>query len=239
MMNQVSIPALAMTSREIAELTGKEHRNVLADVRAMLAELVLGELSFQQSYLNAQNKEQPMYSLPKDLTLTLVSGYSIVLRKRIIDRWLELETVVAAPVTPVPVINTPIALALSLVPLAVAAANAFGFIGNQGILSADKLISAHTGLSPLSLMGHTHLLADQRGLTFTPTQLGKDKGLSAMVINKLLEASGLQIKVDKEWVPTEIGLSHAEMLDTGKNHSNGTPVKQIKWFSSVKNTIFN
>lgn len=29
--------------------------------------------------------------LPKDLTLTLVAGYSVKLRKRIIDRWLELE----------------------------------------------------------------------------------------------------------------------------------------------------
>ncbi len=28
-----------MTSREIAELTGKEHRNVLADIRKMLLEL--------------------------------------------------------------------------------------------------------------------------------------------------------------------------------------------------------
>lgn len=30
-------------------------------------------------------------SLPKDLTLTLVAGYNVKLRKRIIDRWLELE----------------------------------------------------------------------------------------------------------------------------------------------------
>ena len=36
-----------MTSLEIADLTGKEHRNVLADIRAMLNETG-GLLTFQQ-----------------------------------------------------------------------------------------------------------------------------------------------------------------------------------------------
>jgi Rha family phage regulatory protein len=65
-----------MTSRQIAELTGKEHRNVLRDIKTMLTDLELGALNFEQSYLNAQNKKQPEYVLDKDLTLTLTSGYS-------------------------------------------------------------------------------------------------------------------------------------------------------------------
>lgn len=36
-------------------------------------------------------RQQEEYLLPKDLTLTLVAGYNVRLRKRIIDRWLELE----------------------------------------------------------------------------------------------------------------------------------------------------
>ena len=50
---------LTMSSVEIAELTGKEHKNVLRDIRKMLEELELGELSFERSYLSAQNKQMP------------------------------------------------------------------------------------------------------------------------------------------------------------------------------------
>ncbi len=83
-----------MLSVEIAALCEKEHRNVMRDIRQMLTVLhgEGGVLSFEQSYLNEQNKEQPCFRLPKRETLILVSGYRIDLRAKIIDRWQELET---------------------------------------------------------------------------------------------------------------------------------------------------
>ena len=86
-----------MTSREIADLTGKEHRNVMRDARKMLAELhgEGGLLSFEHTHVDPQNgQEYPALRLPKREMLILVSGYSVVMRARIIDRWQELE---AAP----------------------------------------------------------------------------------------------------------------------------------------------
>ena len=94
---KIETPKITMTSREIAELTGKRHDNVMRDIREMLEELELGLLSFEESYLNSQNKKQPMFALPKDLTLTLVLGYSIELRHKIVTRWLELEAAFANP----------------------------------------------------------------------------------------------------------------------------------------------
>ena len=84
-----------MTSREIAELTGKEHRNVLADIRKMLLELhgEGGMLTFQYTHRNEQNGQSyPIFCLPKEETLCLVAGYSAALRMAIIKRWKELES---------------------------------------------------------------------------------------------------------------------------------------------------
>ena len=93
---------LTMSSREIAELTGKEHRNVMRDIRGMLVTLhgEAGMLSFEHTHRNEQNgQEYPIFSLPKRETMILVSGYSVELRARIIDRWQELEQQQAKPQT--------------------------------------------------------------------------------------------------------------------------------------------
>lgn len=82
---------VTMSSREIAELCEKNHADVLRDIRVMLDQLGEVASSFAGNYLAANGKANPCFHLPKDLTLTLVSGYNVVLRKRIIDRWLELE----------------------------------------------------------------------------------------------------------------------------------------------------
>lgn len=80
-----------MSSREIAELTGKQHKDVLRDIRSMLDGLCT-ERSFALSeYQDATGRSLPCYRLPKRETLILVSGYSVELRARIIDRWQELE----------------------------------------------------------------------------------------------------------------------------------------------------
>ena len=83
---------LTMTSREIAELTNKELSHVHRDVRTMLDELADDpDLDHVREDKDARGYTVTFY-LPKNLTITLVSGYSTKLRKAIIDRWQELET---------------------------------------------------------------------------------------------------------------------------------------------------
>lgn len=104
-----------------------------------------------------------------------------------------------------------------------------GITGNQLTLSLDRLVKAKTGESVLALT-NTQLEAPQQKQLLTPTEIGKPLGLSAIKVNKKLEEMGLQYKTEAGWQPTSLGLSHgAVLLDTGKRHSNGTPVRQLKW----------
>lgn len=99
-----------MSSREIAELTGKRHDNVMRDIRDMMAQLYGegGLLKFEDTYRNEQNgQEYPIFNLPKRETLILVSGYNLVMRAKIIDRWQELEARAADPMR---ALNDPVAM---------------------------------------------------------------------------------------------------------------------------------
>ncbi len=80
-----------MSSREIAELTGKRHADVMRDIRVILADLEINERKFASVYIDAKGEQPPCFNLPKRETMVLVSGYSVVLRARIVDRWMELE----------------------------------------------------------------------------------------------------------------------------------------------------
>ncbi|WP_111896636.1 Rha family transcriptional regulator [Aeromonas caviae] len=79
-----------MSSVEIAELTGKRHDNVLADIRKMLVEIQSPEKA--GDYKDGRGRTQPCLLLTKEETLCLVAGYSAALRMAIIKRWQELES---------------------------------------------------------------------------------------------------------------------------------------------------
>jgi phage regulator Rha-like protein len=79
-----------MTSKEIAELTGSTHDNVLKTIRKLIVEGVVS--GNETTYVNQQNKQPyPQYILDFRNTMVVVSGYNADLRARIIDRWQELE----------------------------------------------------------------------------------------------------------------------------------------------------
>lgn len=105
-----------MSSREIADLTEKRHDHIIRDIRRMLEDLgdeigapKSGDTSFEAPavqgfkesiYLDVQGKERPEILLNFELTMTLVAGYNVKLRNRIIKRWQELEKAAAKPSEP-------------------------------------------------------------------------------------------------------------------------------------------
>ena len=86
-----------MTSLEIAELTGKQHKNVMQAIRNMEPawEKVTG-LKFQlceKNYLlaNGVTKKQPFYQLTKTECLYIATKFNDEARARLVLRWQELE----------------------------------------------------------------------------------------------------------------------------------------------------
>ncbi|WP_417536315.1 Rha family transcriptional regulator [Methylophaga sp.] len=88
---------MTMSSREIAELTCKEHKNVTRDIRVMLDELNLDALKFEHIYSDSMNRKQTEFKLNRDLTECLLLGYSAMARLKVIKRWHELEKQIGQP----------------------------------------------------------------------------------------------------------------------------------------------
>ncbi|WP_455043143.1 Rha family transcriptional regulator [Leptotrichia buccalis] len=85
-----------MTSLEIAEITGKEHKNVLADIRDEISKLGTerAELIFQPSkYKDANNQNRPMFIANVQGILQLGARYSADVRYRLIEKVTKKETV--------------------------------------------------------------------------------------------------------------------------------------------------
>ena len=90
-MNHLTQFQKTMSSLEIAELTNKRHDHVVADIRKMIDDLNLHAPDFSGTQNYGNNNTREIFNLPKRETLILISGYSIELRSKIIDRWEELE----------------------------------------------------------------------------------------------------------------------------------------------------
>ena len=84
-----------MTSLEIAEVTGKQHKNVMRDIRNILEQGVQ-QLNFEPMFRisklgNGGERKDPYYQLTPKGCLILASGYDALLREKIINRLEKLE----------------------------------------------------------------------------------------------------------------------------------------------------
>jgi len=119
-----------------------------------------------------------------------------------------------------------------------------GLSGNQALLAANKATAAMTGIDSLALMGITHVTAPKNEALLTPTTIAQRAGAkSGQAVNNILCELGLQQRFFDHkghvyYEPTEMGeKAGGTMLDTGKKHSTGAPVRQLKWASSIVHVI--
>lgn len=133
--------------------------------------------------------------------------------------------------TPLPSIRDELKAAKEIVEI-------LGLTGNQAILSANRLMKNYHGIDCMNSAQITHLDTESKEIHLTPSDIGKQLGTSGQKANKALELIGLQTCFRNKknrivWQPTDKGKEHCVMKDTGKRHSDGTPVVQVFWSGSV------
>ena len=88
------IDAQRMTSLEIAEVTGKQHKHLMRDIRNMEAawEKVNGSKFGLVDYRDAKGELRPCYSLSKMECLYIATKFNDEARAKLVIRWQQLES---------------------------------------------------------------------------------------------------------------------------------------------------
>lgn len=95
-----------MTSLVIAEITGKQHNDVMKAIRKMEDTWTnLGQGNFSLiSYIDSQNRAKPMYELSKTETLYIATKFNDEARAKLVLRWQELEVKKQKPLSSIDLI---------------------------------------------------------------------------------------------------------------------------------------
>lgn len=109
---------------------------------------------------------------------------------------------------------------------------------NQKVLMAARGTQNLCGINPLEVMGYTALPAQTQDNYMTPTELGKEVGLSGRRVNQILsEEAHLQVHTPgsasgSDWSMTEKGLPYGKMFDSTRRGGKGSQ-QQLKWKPSA------
>ncbi len=178
-----------MSSREIAELTDKEHSNVMRDIRTMLDVLKKDALSFEGIYKDAYGRDKPCFNLDRELTMTLVSGYDIPLRHRVVTRLAQLEAQQSASIITLPDFTNP---------AAAARAWADAIEQKQAIEAQAQQVTQQLALAAPKAQALDRISASDENITLT--QAAKLLGIKRDTLTHWLHANGWIYRQNASWV---------------------------------------
>src|SRR5699024_5797541 len=213
-MNELMTNDVEMTSLDIAEVTKKKHKHILADIRKEIEDLgELGQPIFRpSSYLNKQNKKQPCYIFGKEGAMQLALKYDAKTRYRVIKRIEELEQQSQK--------TLPGTYKEALLQLVEQVEE------NEKIQTTNLMLEQQNKeLKPKA--DYTDTILKNKGLV-TIGQIAKDYGMSAQKMNKLLHELGIQYKQSRQW------LLYSDYHDKGYTHSDTFDIKLSDGRSDVR-----
>lgn len=192
-----------MTSREVAELTGKQHNHVLRDIDVLLESLSPDlDSGFKSTTYTSGDPPRAyrQYILDRDATYCLISGYDATSRMRIIKRWQDLESTLSLPTPTDPRFLAPLLLKADLEVSAL-----LGIPLHLAQVEAVKVVMHETGVDylPRLALAPAQSNIPEDSLMLEPADLAKRLGIkNGEEVNRWLARMGLQEKSGNSWVPT-------------------------------------
>lgn len=188
-----------MSSREIAELTSKQHGHVVRDIELLNETLIEESLSIiGESFYTADNGQvYREFLLTQAQTIDLMTGYNRNLRVRINRRWQELEQQIAAPAFQIP-----------------------QTLGEALQLAANQALKIEQDAPKVNFY---NTVADRDNL-MTVTQVATKLGMSAQALNKRLVTLGAydgRIKRCKTFTSEFIAKGYGAMKIGSTGHDQG------------------
>ena len=197
------------SSRNVAAVFGKEHKNVIRDIRAIIdgnPDKEFSRLNFEPSdFTSARGKTYQEYLLTRDGAILLIMGYTgpkaMALKTAYIKRFSEMEKALAKQHEP------------------------------QATASAMRAHSAQCTLEHVTALPNPNRY-------LIPTELGMLVGLEPWEVNQRLKFLGYQYHTDFGWRLTTKGKAlGAVCINTGKRDDEGNAILQIKWPAYVTEVL--
>ena len=227
-------------SREVAEMVGKQHNELLKDIRRYAEQLGEGKIPqsdffTENTYVNSQNKKMPCYQVTKKgcefiaHKLTGVKGTEFT--AKYINRFHEMEDAIKAHI---PTGNELIALAVVEAQKLLAQKEEEIKQLEDSVQQMDKVI---TELTPKADYADRILSSNN---CMTVTQIAQDYGLSAVSFNRILSRAGIQRKVGEQWIlyAEYQGKGYVQNKTYDYEKANGTTGTKLSTVWTQKGRLF-
>lgn len=182
---------VVVSSREVAENFGKEHRNVIQSIENISAEnSAVTQMFFKTTYTAGTGKSYPMYLMNRDGFTLLAMGFTgkeaLEWKLKYIDAFNQMEQKLTNPEPE----STEMLLSRALI-----AANS---VIDTERKKVKALEAENAKMKPDSDYAKAMLLSDE---SLTTTQIAMNYGMSARKLNQILRGLGIQHTVNKQWIP--------------------------------------